>query len=205
MSNQKRGLLIVISGPSASGKGTVNAEVLKNDDFVLSVSATTRAPRPGEIDGVSYHFITEEAFQALVDANGFLEHAGYADNRYGTPRAFVEENLAAGRNVILEIEVAGAMNIRRLYPEAVLIFLMAPSYEEQERRLRSRGTETEEKILARLEKTKKEIAQAEQYDYVVVNETGRVKEAAEDVLAIVRAEHHAMKRNLGIPERYFAE
>lgn len=202
---KKEGMIIVISGPSASGKGTVNAEILKDDRFALSISATTREPRGTEQRGVDYHYITEEAFQKMIDGNELLEYAKYTSGWYGTPRAFVEENRAAGRHVILEIEVEGAMKIREQFPDAVLIFLLAPSFAEQERRLRARMTETEEQIEKRLKKTLQEVPQIDKYDYVVVNETGRSLEAAADVLAIIRAELRKVSRNPGIPEMYFGD
>ena len=162
-----KGLLIVVSGPAGSGKGTVNAHLLETDDFVYSVSATTRAPRPGEIDGVNYHFISREEFLARIDSGDMLEYTEYCGNFYGTPRKEAEEVLASGKNLILEIEVEGARNVKKKFPDAVLILLLPPSFAVQEARLRGRGTETEEKVLARLARTKEEIAEADFYDYVV--------------------------------------
>ena len=205
MSNAKRGLLIVLSGPSASGQGTVNALVLQDQGFEYSVSATTRAPRVGEVDGKNYHFITKEAFEDLIRDGGVLEYTSYCGNYYGTLRSFVEEKLNAGKNVILEIEVDGAMQIREKYPDALLIMLLPPSFAEQERRLRSRGTETEEVIAKRLSQTRKEIPFAERYDYVVYNRTGHAEDAAADILSIVRAERCAIRRNRDVAERYFSD
>ena len=205
MNNPKKGLLIVLSGPSASGKGTVNAYVLQDDRFEYSVSATTRAPRVGETDGESYHFITKEAFEDLIREGGVLEYTTYCGNYYGTLRSFVEGKLSEGKNVILEIEVDGAMQIREKYPDAVLIMLLPPSFKEQERRLRSRGTESEEVIAKRLSQTRNEIPFADRYDYVVYNETGHAADAADDILAIVRAETCAIRRNPNVAERYFAD
>ena len=148
---QTQGLMIVISGPAGSGKGTVNARLLSRDDFVYSVSATTRAPRIGEVDGVNYHFLTHEDFKRRIAADEMLEYTEYCGNFYGTPRKEAEEVLASGKHLILEIEVDGAMQVKRRFPDAVLIMLLPPSYEVQEQRLRGRATETEEKILARLE------------------------------------------------------
>ena len=205
MNDVRKGLLVVISGPSASGKGTVNAFVLADERFEYSVSATTRAPRVGEIDGKDYHFITKAEFERLIAEDGVIEYTFYCENYYGTLRSFVEEKRNAGKNVVLEIEVDGAMQVRKKYPDAVLIMLLPPSFKEQERRLRSRGTEEESVILKRLAQTRKEVPFADQYDYIVYNETGKAQEAAEDILAIVRAEMCAMRRNPDVATTYFAE
>ncbi|MBR2353612.1 MAG: guanylate kinase [Clostridia bacterium] len=198
-----KGLLIVISGPAGSGKGTVNAHLLSTGDFVYSVSATTRDPRPGEVDGVNYHFITREEFLSRIESGAMLEYTEYCGNFYGTPLKEAEEVLASGKNLILEIEVEGAANVKRLYPEAVLILLLPPSFAVQEQRLRGRGTEAEEKIQKRLERTREEIAIADFYDYVVVNRDGLDRDAAEDIRAIVRAEIHAMRRDRSTVDHYF--
>ena len=205
MTEQQKGLMIVISGPAGSGKGTVNAHLLSRDDFVYSVSATTRAPRPGEIDGVNYHFITKEDFRSRIDSGDMLEYTEYCGNFYGTPRKEAETVLASGRNLILEIEVEGAGNVKRAFPEAVLILLLPPSFAVQEQRLRGRGTETEEKIAARLTRTHEELATYGQYDYVVYNYDGRDLDAADDILSIVRAEQHRRSRMGDVATRYFAE
>ena len=201
--NIKKGLLIVISGPSASGKGTVNEYVLQDERFEYSVSATTRAPRENEVDGKNYHFITREAFEALIAEDGVIEYTSYCGNYYGTLRSFVEEVRSKGKHVVLEIEVDGAMQIRKKYPDAVLIMLLPPSFAEQERRLRSRGTESEEVIEKRLAQTKKEVPFADHYDYIVYNETGRAEEAAQKILAIASAEQCALRRNPNVAEQYF--
>ena len=203
--NSEKGLLIVISGPSASGKGTVNAYVLADERFQYSVSATTRAPREGEVDGKNYHFITREAFELLIEEDGVLEHTSYCGNYYGTLRSFVEDTRNAGKHVVLEIEVDGAMQIREKYPDAVLIMLLPPSFKEQERRLRTRGTETEEVIGKRLDQTRREVPFADRYDYVVYNETGKAEEAAQSILAIARAEQCAIRRNPDVAKKYFAD
>ena len=193
--NNKNGIMLVVSGPAGSGKGTVNAMLLARDDFAFSVSATTRAPRPGEINGVNYHYITREEFLSRIDSGDMLEYTEYCGNFYGTPKKEAEEVLHSGKNLILEIEVEGAQNVKKKYPDAVLVLLLPPSYSEQEARLRSRGTETEEKILERLARAKEEVALADLYDYVVYNYDGRADEAAEQILAIVTAEKLSVKRS----------
>ena len=198
-----RGLMVVVSGPAGSGKGTVNAELLKTGEFVYSVSATTRAPRPGEVDGVNYHFITEDEFRARLDEGGMLEYTQYCGNFYGTPRKEAEEVLDSGKHLILEIEVDGAMQVKKRYPEAVLIMLLPPSYEVQEQRLRGRATETEDKIRARLEQTKFEVRRLPDYDYVVYNNDGCAIDCAREIQTIVRAESHATKRVPTAASDYF--
>ena len=198
----KEGLLLVISGPAGSGKGTVNAHLLKRDDFVYSVSATTRAPRPGEVNGINYHFITKEDFLHRIEHGEMLEYTEYCGNFYGTPKKEAEDVLRSGKNLILEIEVEGAKNVKAIYPEAVLVLLLPPSYSVQEQRLRGRGTETEEKILQRLARAKEEILCADAYDYVVYNYDGRDLEAAESILGIVNAEKSALRRNRSVAEDY---
>ena len=201
--NTEKGLLIVISGPAGSGKGTVNAHLLKTGDFAYSVSATTRAPRPGETDGVNYYYVTREEFLRRIDSGDMLEYTEYCGNFYGTPRKEAEAVLASGKNLILEIEVEGARNVKAKYPDAVLILLLPPSFNVQESRLRSRGTETEEKICERLCRTREELKQADAYDYVVYNHDGKAMDAAEDILSIIRAERRAMKRAGNVASDYF--
>ncbi len=198
----KNGLMLVVSGPAGSGKGTVNAILLERDDFAFSVSATTRAPRPGEVDGVNYHYITREDFLSRIDSGDMLEYTEYCGNFYGTPLKEAEEVLRSGKNLILEIEVEGAQNVKAKYPDAVLVLLLPPSYSEQEARLRGRGTETEDKILQRLARAKEEVALADHYDYVVYNYDGRASEAAEQILSIVEAEKLSVKRNKDIAKNY---
>ena len=199
----KKGLMIVISGPAGSGKGTVNAHLLATGEFEYSVSATTRAPRPGEVDGVNYHFISREDFEARIAPGGMLEYTEYCGNYYGTPKKEAEAVLESGKNLILEIEVEGARNVKTRYPEAVLIMLLPPSFKVQEQRLRGRGTETEEKILERLERTRAEIKEATFYDYVVYNYDGADRIAANEIYAIVTAERHAMRRTEPVANTYF--
>lgn len=199
----EKGLLIVISGPAGSGKGTVCSHLLKTGDFAFSVSATTRAPRPGEQNGINYHFISKEEFKARIENDAMLEYTEYCGNFYGTPKKEAEEVLASGKNLILEIEVEGAKNVKAKYPEAILILLLPPSFATQEQRLRKRGTETEEKILARLEQTKNELLFADSYDYVVYNFDGMDTDAASKIISIIDAEKASVKRNPQIATKYF--
>ncbi len=201
--SKQRGLLIVVSGPAGSGKGTVNAKLLQSPDYAFSVSATTRAPRPGEVHGVNYYYITKEEFEQRIAHGEMLEYTCYCGNYYGTPKKEAEAVLESGRNLILEIEVEGAMNVKRLYPEAVLIMLLSPSFSQQEARLRGRGTETEEKILARLERTREELKTLSDYDYIVYNEDGGADACADEIRSIVAAEKHAARRHPDAAERYF--
>ena len=198
-----KGLLIVLSGPSGSGKGTVRTQLMKRDDFAFSVSATTRAPREGEVDGVHYHFITREAFEARIAGGEMLEYTEYNGNYYGTPLREALRVIESGRNLILEIEVEGAMNVKRLYPEAVLIMLLPPSFSEQEKRLRGRGTESEEVILGRLARTREEMAYFDRYDYVVYNRDGEIDACADEIMAVIRCERCAVKRHADAPKTYF--
>lgn len=182
----EKGILFVLTGPSGVGKGTVLKQVREHKPLFYSISATTRAPREGEQDGVHYHFMTREKFQQLVEEGGFLEHAEFSENCYGTPAAPVDAELQAGRDVLLEIEVQGAMQVKQARPEAVRIFLAPPSFEELERRLVGRGTEKPEVVQRRLNAAKRELTLAPEFDYIVVNNT--VEQAVSDVLAIMQAE-----------------
>ena len=167
----KKGILLVISGFSGAGKGTiVNRLIEKYDEYALSISMTSRAPRPGDVEGVNYFFVSREEFEKTIAENGLLEYAEYCGNYYGTPRAFVEKKLSEGRNVILEIEIQGATNIKKAFPESLLIFVTPPSAEELERRLRSRGTETEEAIRGRLARAHEESVGMDTYDFIVIND-----------------------------------
>ena len=198
-----KGILLVVSGAAGTGKGTVNSMLMKaHPEFVLSVSATTRQPRPGEANGREYHFITREQFEEHIKNGGVVEYTEYCGNYYGTLRSELSK-LDEGKNLILEIEVDGAMQVKKKFPDAVLIMLLPPSYAVQEERLRRRGTETEEKIRERLEQTKKEVILASEYDYVVYNYDGMAEACAEDILSIVRAERFASKRSPDTAAKYF--
>ncbi len=171
MHKGKRGVLFVFSGPSGVGKGTLKAKLFEEfaDRIAYSVSATTRGPREGEVNGKDYFFISRQEFERRVKNNEFLEHAEFAGNCYGTPRAYVEKLLDSGMNVVLEIDVQGALQVMKSMPECVSVFILPPSFEELEHRLRGRGTETEEKVRERLETAKRELPYAPQYDYQIVN------------------------------------
>lgn len=180
-----RGRLFVLSGPAGVGKGTVIAEVFKQiDRLVYSVSCTTRVPRPGEIEGVNYHFMSEAQFEENVRTGSFLEWAFVHGNRYGTRRDIVERTLEAGNDVLLEIDVQGAAQVKEKMPEAVMIFIEPPSFEELMNRLRSRGTETPEQLAVRIENAKKELREADKYEYRIVND--KVCDAAMDLIEIIR-------------------
>ena len=181
-----KGRLIVFSAPSGCGKGTMLEEILKDKSFAISVSATTRAPREGEKDGVNYHFLTREDFEQRVTDGKFIEHAEYCQNLYGTLVSEVDGRLEQGLNVILEIEPQGAMKIREKRPDAVFIFVVPPSINELRRRLKKRGTETDEVIEERVSKAAWEISQAEKYDYVIVNDA--LEDAVSDFFAVIRGE-----------------
>mgnify|MGYP003289247332 CR=1 FL=1 len=178
-----KGKLFVISGASGVGKSTVLSRVMsRRDDLRFSVSATTRAPRPGEVDGQSYYFVTKEKFQQMIADDAFLEYDAHMDNYYGTPRTQLEEKLLSG-SVILDIEPNGAFQVRSAMPDAVLIFIAPPSMEELERRLRSRGDTSEEQIRLRLDRAKWEVQQSLKYDYSVIND--QVETCAEKILNII--------------------
>lgn len=191
-----KGLLLVISGPSGVGKGTVCSEYVKKhgDECALSVSATTRAPRSGEADGVNYFFLTEEKFTQMVADGEFLEHAVFCSNMYGTPKKNVMEMLESGRDVILEIEVQGAMQVRSHYPEGVFVFVVPPSTDALEERLRGRKTEADSVIRERLARAKQEFNFIEKYNYVLINDT--IAGAVEKLEDIVSAEKQRIPRNI---------
>ena len=186
----KKGVLAVISGFSGVGKGTAVKELLKKYPYALSVSATTRSPRLGEVPGVSYHYITKEEFEKRIEEGDFFEWARYVENYYGTPKSFVMEKLEAGQDVILEIEAEGAFKVRSQYPEAMLIFMVPPSMEELRRRLVGRGTETAETVAKRLKKAaEEELDKAKLYDFLVIND---------DLQACVEELHFVIQNRKGI-------
>ncbi len=189
----KKGTLIILSGPSGSGKGTIVSKLLSTrDDTVLSVSMTTRQPRPGEVDGVHYFFTTREEFEQMRELGAFLESAEYNGNYYGTPESTVRNWLDEGKNVILEIEVQGAEKIMDYRADLVSVFITIPSMEELRRRLVGRGTETEETIKARMDVAKRELQRAFRYDYVVIND--EVDKAVERINTIIEAEQMRFAR-----------
>lgn len=195
MKQNRKGLLLVISGPAGVGKGTINLSLIsRNSDIRMSVSATTRAPRPGEIDGVHYFFKSEEEFQKMIESGAFLEYMRvFNTHYYGTPKSFVEQELAEGRSVILEIDVQGAMRVKAAYPDAVLIFIAPPSMSELKSRLIHRGTESSEAIERRFETAYQEMGLVERYDYVVVNDI--LDQAIARTEDIIVAERCRVSRN----------
>lgn len=184
---QKKGRLIVVSGPSGAGKSTVVFKTIEGrEDMCFSTSVTSRQPRPGEVDGREYFFIDRERFLEMIENDELLEHAEYVGNFYGTPRAFVEDKLAAGVNVFLDIEVQGARQVSEKMPEAIKVFLIPPSLEELRQRLVKRGTDSPEAIEGRLRRAREEYAEADFYDYIVIND--KVETAAEELNAILLAD-----------------
>ena len=184
----EKGKLIVISGPSGAGKSTVVFKTMeKRADVCFSTSVTTRQPRPGEVDGREYFFVNPERFQEMAKNGELLEHAQYVSNFYGTPRAYVERKMAEGMNVILDIEIQGARQVREKMPEAIKIFVVPPSMEELRRRLEGRGTDSAQTIEARLQRAREEYAEANFYDYIIINDD--VEAAAGELDAIITAEH----------------
>ena len=184
----RRGKTFIVSGPSGVGKSTVLHALFEGrDDLYFSVSATTRPPREGEVDGKDYHFISADQFRGMIEEDAFLEYAEYVSNFYGTPKKFVDEAMDAGKDAILDIEIQGAAQVSAKRPETVRIFIAPPSWEELERRLTARGTDTPEKIQKRLLRAKVELDSASGYDYFVINDT--VEQAVEELRAILLAEH----------------
>lgn len=190
---KRKGLLLVVSGPSGAGKGTICKEFLNNNkDVKLSVSATTRKPREGEVDGVNYFFVTKDKFKEMIANNELLEYAQIYDNFYGTPKAAILENLENGYDVVLEIEMQGAKQIKEVYPEGVFIFILPPSLNELKNRIVGRGTETQEQINKRFSCAIDEICQIENYDYFIVNND--VKTSAKELEYIISAEKNKVYR-----------
>ena len=192
---KKQGTLVVVSGFAGTGKGTVMKELLKRyDSYALSISATTRNPRPGEVDGREYFFKTTEEFEQMIKDNEFVEHACYVGNYYGTPKKYVQEQLAKGKDVILEIEIQGALNIKSQFPNALLLFIAPPSADVLKERLVGRGTETQEVIEQRLARAVEESMGIENYDYLVVNDD--LDECVENVHQMIQSAGWKMSRRL---------
>ncbi len=189
----KQGILTVVSGFSGAGKGTLMKALLKKYDFGLSISATTRAPRVGEEDGREYFFLTRERFESMIEQGELIEWAEYVGNYYGTPKKYVEEQLAAGKDVILEIEVQGAFNVRKQFPDALLLFITPPSAKELKNRLINRGTENMDKIERRLSRASEEAEFMKEYDFIVVNDD--LDECVERLNEIIENEHSRTLRN----------
>ena len=193
---KRKGILIVVSGFSGAGKGTLMKKLMEEyDNYALSISMTTRNPRPGEEDGREYFFVTKEQFEEKIGQDGLIEYAGYCGNYYGTPRAYVEQQLEAGKDVILEIEIQGALKIKEKFPTALLLFVMPPSAKELRRRLTGRGTETQEVIDQRMHRAIEEAQGIEQYDYIVIND--QLEECVKELHALIGAAHNTPSRNEG--------
>lgn len=189
------GLLIVLSGFSGAGKGTVVKRLLEkySGQYALSISATTRQPREGEKEGVSYFYKTEEEFQKMIADGEFIEYAQYVKNSYGTPRSYVEQKLSEGKNVILEIELQGALKVKEKLPDALMLFVMPPTAEELKNRLVGRGTEDMETIEARLSRASEEAESIQYYDYLIINDD--LEECVDDIHALISSEHNKVSRN----------
>jgi len=183
-----QGILAVVSGFSGAGKGTIMKALLgKYDNYALSISATTRKPREGEVHGREYFFLSVDEFEKLIEEDQFIEHARYVSNYYGTPRSYVEEKMAEGKDVILEIEIQGALKVKEKFPETLLVFVVPPSAEELKNRLIGRGTETMEVIESRMDRALEEAEEMDAYDYILVNET--VDKAVEDLHNLIQSQH----------------
>lgn len=191
---QNKGLLLIVCGPSGVGKGTVCKRLVEeNPKIVLSISATTRKPRTGEVDGIHYYFKTEQDFKSMIDQNELLEWAVYCNNYYGTPKQYTNEMLLQGKDVILEIDVQGALNVKSHYPDGVLVFILPPSMQELRNRIVDRGTENEEVIKKRLDRAMHEISYIDQYNYVIVNDD--LENAVQCLKSIIIAEKCKTERN----------
>ena len=195
---KKKGILIVVSGFSGAGKGTIVKELMSNypDSYALSISATTRNPRPGEEDGREYFFRTHDEFEEMIHQDALIEHAVYVNNYYGTPKAYVEEQLNIGKDVILEIEIQGALKIKEKFPDTLLLFVSTPTADTLKNRLVGRGTEDMDTIHARLSRAVQEAEGIENYDYFVIND--ELEACVEEVHAIVSCEHSRVSRNINL-------
>lgn len=201
---KKPGLLFVVSGPAGSGKGTVMKLLTqRSGDFALSVSATTRAPGRGERDGVEYYFKTREEFESMIAGQELLEYTEYVGNYYGTPKGPVLEALGSGKHLLLEIDVNGGAQVKKVFPDAILVMIVPPGATEQERRLRSRARDSEESILRRLARAHEELKELPKYDYILVNETGKAEETAEMLRAIALSEQLSVRRTPHAAEKFF--
>lgn len=196
MMQKNRGILTVVSGFSGAGKGTIMKELMRkySEQYALSISATTRAPRDGETDGVEYFFKSREEFEQMIADEKLIEYAQYVGNYYGTPKAYVEEQLNAGKDVILEIEIQGALKVKKRFPDTLLLFVTPPSADELKNRLIGRGTETMDVIESRLARALEEAEGIEAYDYLVINDV--LSECVEEVHEIIQNEHYRVSRNI---------
>ena len=191
----KKGILIVVSGFSGAGKGTLMKELMRKypENYALSISATTRGPRDGEVDGREYFFLSREKFEKMIANNELIEYAKYVENYYGTPRAYVEKMLDEGKDVILEIEIQGALKVKEKFPDTLLLFVTPPSAEELKNRLVGRGTETMDVIEFRMNRAKEEALEMDQYDYLIINDD--LQECVEEMHQIIQGEHRRSFRN----------
>lgn len=203
--NRRKGILIVVSGFSGSGKGTIMKELLKEhpDTYALSISATTRSPRPGETHGKEYFFVSKEEFESMIEEHALIEYAQYVNNYYGTPKEYVFQQLEKGKDVILEIEIQGALKVKEAYPDTLLLFVTPPGAEELKNRLTGRGTEDEAAIASRLSRAWQEAQGVEAYDYFVVNDD--LAECVQEVHSIIQNEHARVARNHELIETIRAE
>lgn len=201
----KKGILVVVSGFSGAGKGTIMKRLLEEypENYALSISATTRAPRPGECHGKEYFFVSEETFEKMIQKDALIEYARYVSNYYGTPKEYVLEQLGQGRDVILEIEIQGALKVKEAYPDTLLLFVSPPDAGELKKRLVNRGTEDEATIDSRLKRAFEEAQGVEQYDYFVINDD--LEECVQEVHSIIKNEHARVARNYVLIENIRAE
>lgn len=189
-----KGLLFVVSGPSGAGKGTICKALAEQDNIDLSVSMTTRTPRMGEIEGVSYYFVDKATFASMIQQNGFLEYAEVYGNYYGTPKDMVLRQMDKGRDVVLEIDIQGALKVKEVYPKGIFIFILPPSMAELRKRITGRGSESEESLSLRLGETLREVAYIDKYDYCIIND--KVEEAVANLIAIRKAEHFRVSEDI---------